>query len=314
MSDDEIESAFKCEKCGKSFSEKKLLIQHTKRKTPCVAKQHKCEDCGKIFENIAHLKRHVNDRKTSCAPIVNNIPPAVANYEVKCHFCGRTYKNRKCLNTHIDKCKIATNKKVFHDGEQIHGMEKLMNIVESTSRKMDEIYIDNKMLKNDVQTLLKKPSVNIEKQYIDNVNIMINCFGDQKTDHITCDDIFEAFKLESSEIMPMLTKKIHSRVENRNIFMPDPNSDKVLVLKEIDGVKRWCSVEVIQIYNKLFKQGLDIIYQLDDDLTAQRDRWDTNTHEKFYDLKEKVDTGVLNDVDKTNMNNLLYGFKPLIIQ
>ncbi len=52
-----MDSALKCEECGKEFQKKNKLNRHI-RETHSNDKPYKCEDCGADFKRNSHLTRH----------------------------------------------------------------------------------------------------------------------------------------------------------------------------------------------------------------------------------------------------------------
>jgi hypothetical protein len=91
-----------CDKCDRTFSDKRGLVRHMNRKAPCDRKL-KCDKCNKVFKHISNLKRHQN-RKNPCDPILGdptkNTPPDT------CHFCYRTFAHKQSLTNHFNICKI----------------------------------------------------------------------------------------------------------------------------------------------------------------------------------------------------------------
>ncbi len=121
----------------------------------------------------------------------------------------------------------------------------------------------------------------------------IHIYGKQTTDHIKCDDVLEAFKLSVEDIVPYISKKVHSISRNSNIYMTPMSAlhEKVYVVQIVNQKKKWITIPLAQVCLDLYKQTLNIIYKLDDELTNQKDKWDTEdnstiVHEKMYTLQD----------------------------
>ena len=143
----------------------------------------------------------------------------------------------------------------------------------------------------------------------------VHIYGKQTIDHITCDDILEAFKLPVEDIVPYITKKVHSVNRNTNIYMTPVSAlhEKVYVVQVINNKKKWNAISLTQVCLDSYQQTLNIIYKLDDQLTAQKDKWDKDDnsdmiHEKMYTLQDMV-SGNFNRVAKDAMIKVLIGFR-----
>ena len=79
------EKRFKCEVCGRSFTQACNMRTHLK--VHYQVKEHKCPDCGKVFSRAQHLYEHQRIH-TGERPYV-------------CRFCGSSFKAYSTLYTHI---------------------------------------------------------------------------------------------------------------------------------------------------------------------------------------------------------------------
>ena len=78
---------YKCESCGKSFSEAVKLKRHIH--TVHEGKEdHKCESCDKSFSRAYGLKRHIHTIHRG-------------NKDYKCESCGKSFSLVQRLKTHV---------------------------------------------------------------------------------------------------------------------------------------------------------------------------------------------------------------------
>ena len=95
----------KCQKCGKSFSQKVNMKRHVDTIHNKGHKGYKCDSCGKIFSAKTKLKRHIY-----------TIHEGYKDYI--CEFCGRTFNQRESLCKHME---------AIHDVQKIFKCKKCKN-------------------------------------------------------------------------------------------------------------------------------------------------------------------------------------------
>ncbi|KAJ8869816.1 hypothetical protein PR048_028825 [Dryococelus australis] len=78
------EKPYKCEQCGRSFTESSHLTSH--RRTHTGEKPYKCEQCGRSFTESSHLTSH---RRTH-----------TGEKPYKCEQCGRSFTQLGNLTKH----------------------------------------------------------------------------------------------------------------------------------------------------------------------------------------------------------------------
>lgn len=165
-----IEKTFLCQNCGKTFTQKKSLIEHQRIHTG--EKLYQCSGCGKTFacrsSYIIHLKRKRHAIKirpeSDSLPFSQStafpIPQSSHNTEEpnQCKYCGRAFHNRSFLLIHE---RIHTREKPFkcrecekafrwrsnlYRHERKHFLHKRYEYHESkeTSNLQSKIFIDQK--------------------------------------------------------------------------------------------------------------------------------------------------------------------------
>jgi hypothetical protein len=299
--EDDIEST--CSKCNKTFCSNKTLQKHLEKKIPCDRKI-KCDKCGKTFGDITQLKRHSENRKTPCEAIVGNVPPVIRKDDIKCQFCGRTFTTEARLNNHIDKCKIATNKKVFHEGNMVRGEEALYAVIK------DELRETRKQFNMAMEAIANKPTnTTIVNNNIENTfNIMVNNFdGIQRTDHIGYEDLIKVLGGDLPQIVPTVTQLIHGNEnikENHNIRLVH---DSILVLENEGDTKVWRCRTVADVYNVLLRRCMTAIKNADLQIKRDESKNYSMTQERknWASLQKKLKEQAFDDTDINCLKDVL---------
>ena len=79
---------FKCENCGKEYTEKKGLLVHIKRIHDNI-RDEQCNQCGKLFFTKEVLKGHIR-----------NIHNKDQNPRLKCEYCQKSYAQKGYFKIH----------------------------------------------------------------------------------------------------------------------------------------------------------------------------------------------------------------------
>ena len=79
---------FKCENCGKEYTEKKGLLVHIKRIHDNI-RDEQCNQCGKLFFTKEVLKGHIR-----------NIHNKDQNPRLKCEYCQKSYSQKSYFKLH----------------------------------------------------------------------------------------------------------------------------------------------------------------------------------------------------------------------
>lgn len=181
----------------------------------------KCKRCLTEFKYKHHLTSHLL-RKNTC-PVVEggeNIDPKVLYEEAtyippklfECEICKKRLASRQSLHTHKKMCiaKNSTNTNAIISG--------LRDTIKKLEKNMEKIQRSQQTQ----QTPPAPQTVNISNNTtINNVNITINTWGNERMDHITHDFLTEcAYKRQNG--FKKLIEHIHFNPdlpENHNIGM-----------------------------------------------------------------------------------------------
>ena len=79
-----------CDKCGKSFTQRRCLKLHIKNVHE-GRRDHKCETCGKSFSVLANMRKHINTVHLGLK-------------KFQCPFCNTAYGQNGDLGRHIKRC------------------------------------------------------------------------------------------------------------------------------------------------------------------------------------------------------------------
>ena len=134
---------YKCESCGKSFSQAGILKRHIYTVHE-GHKHHKCETCEKLFSFKHQLKNHIcNIHK-------------VRNY--KCDLCGRTFSlvdrfKDHILNNHINKNDKYNTEPILKKHKYIEGQNmknQKYNIDKSKTEVKTNVNIEAELCKQEI--------------------------------------------------------------------------------------------------------------------------------------------------------------------
>ena len=201
-----------------------------------------CNYCTYFSNRKYNLTKHINNKHTDIIineKSVKNVNPNVKNVSPEktkdtedednlCCKCNKKYSSKRYLNKHEEKCK------------GIDGLTCLKCMVSFTTRAAKSRHIKRDSCKPRSIIHAREPKsqnvcdtkiINIQTQNnIQNNNLIINNFGNERTDHITHQDIVKIL-MSGINTLPMYIEKKHfdkKFPENNNIVYTKENKCKVL--------------------------------------------------------------------------------------
>lgn len=145
---------FKCNHCGKKFSNKDLLTKHIQTSHIGKSLKHQCEICGKSYEKRPHLFSHMRSHKSTvhlcevCGKTVSlSAYPAhkrshsnMNSHEIfQCDFCQKKFNNKMSLRTHKSSYHGALKFTCEVCGKQFTTMALMKHHQHSHSGKRDHV-------------------------------------------------------------------------------------------------------------------------------------------------------------------------------
>ena len=80
---------YKCEYCGKEYTDKKHLVVHIKRIHDNFTGDEQCNQCGKLYFSKQVLKEHIR-----------NMHNKDQNPKLKCDYCQKSYTQKSYFKIH----------------------------------------------------------------------------------------------------------------------------------------------------------------------------------------------------------------------
>ena len=244
-----MEESFVCDKCDKTFAEKRYLTRHIQNKT--CEKVFKCNKCGETFANRRNRDSHVR-RKNPCVPTEVPVLDPI-NSENKCKFCGNAYATPYTLRRHITTCPMKNNQEALFQ-LVLTKLDKL--------DKLDEIVEENKLLKQQVPMQINNNLTVNQNLY---VNVTICSFGSEDLSKLDQQGVIDLLKGQVKDFIPNMIAYIHANPkypEFHNVFF-DPIRKKVLVFrKNEENQLTWQFDDIEQVSRTLNDKVKDHIHPL----------------------------------------------------
>lgn len=223
-----------CMRCLKVFKYPYLLKKHNERKFPC-----------KVVENEIRIKTNLNQPKPTQTNLNQPKPTSknkeIINYDksgdkhiilcdknVICEYCNKEI-HKNMINRHYRKGCLKIPKSVKN--RIIEKYEKNKNHIKSLELKK----------KNDINQIINSNNVinsNVNSNNItnNNITIKINPLGEENTDFLKKNDIINIID-KCYMAIPDLIKKIHSRPENMNFYIPNLNKKEMAYLSKNNEIE-----------------------------------------------------------------------------
>ena len=265
-----------------------------------------CDRCGYNFTTIANLRKHLN-KKNTCEPILKDISieELREKYKVKkgiykCENCGKEYKTSSGKCKHKKKC--LTNPAIIEKNK----IDKLENQLEEKDKKFLKEKEDKEKLQKQVEELLLEKT-QIQEQLksnhigvinndnsqntVNNINIVINNFGEENIEYLLKDENFIKKCIESPiNSIHKYLDTVHfnkEHPENRNIKMTNLLGPYMDYIKE----GKWNKIEKNILIPKIIDKSIDVVDEMaysdinaDSDSDSDEDK-KLNAWEKYSDIK-----------------------------
>jgi len=213
-----------------------------------------------------------------------------------CPFCNTTFTRKNNMTNHIkNSCKYAA---------KTYSEDDVSSLLDDKDRQMDDKdrqlkYKDDLLaeMRKQIEVLLTKVGNNNNN----NVNIVLNGFGQEDTSYITGKFIKNLLKSGPYKCIPNLIKNIHfhpEHQENHNIQIPNMNKN---IAKIYNGDnKRWELQNKTDTLTDMSDKAYDMINEhYDDGTNANMDKFnedfDDNNPETTKKLKQDIELTILNN-------------------
>ena len=232
-----------------------------------------CKDCDTNFKRKLNYETHLISTKHK---------NRVSKVLVACLFCNKSFSHTSSLCRHKTKC--------------IH------------SKTTETLQKENDELRKQVEQLQLKNNTNIqniENQNNTNIEININCFGNENMDYITDKVILQCISKVYGSI-PMIIERIHfdqEHPENNNVKIPNKKLPHAKIITD----NKWKFVDRSDTIHSMIDNG----YNLLDETFQEKGHVLSNNQQKHFknfqtkyedgdkdtikDIKDKVELLVINN-------------------
>ena len=288
-----MDNTFSCDKCYKVFKQKKSLLYHQNKKTPCnkVIESNKCIHCDKELSKKTKMSIHLKNCK-----VYNE-------YELKQERKNNN-KELKKLNNKIkeiedncnDKIEELSDKIEEQDGkieEQDGKIEKLNNKVEEQNNINKEQNDKIEERKKEIEILKSK-----NKRITKDVKVLKKSIKEEKEKKNT--NVYDKIKISKKDRIKYLKSNLNiyelvveefiktyyvnkNKPENHLLYITDMNRNKIKYYdgnKWIDGDKKRV---MRQVMRNCIIQILDIDRDDEEELKLVNEMW-KNTSDNAIDL------------------------------
>jgi hypothetical protein len=298
-----------CEKCGKDFKFRYLLLKHQNRKKTCET----LDNIKVVYDDkIKNFNDKIKDIEDEIKIKTNKSLKKIT----KCMFCNNPQSNRANMLRHFRKyCNVK--KQLLEDINKLNeDKNKLLNKQE-IKIKDEEIKIRDEKIKELENKLKSKTNTNTNTTINNNITInnnqnnivVINPFGKEDLSHLSLED----YKKFLNGFFPGFLKyieKVHfdeNAPQNHNIYIPNLKSkylsvhdgDKWVTRMKNDIIDRFINkkhsqltdkCEELEEANKISKKILDNYEEFCENFTNKEAQKSTknNVLLMLYDNKDKI--------------------------
>jgi len=291
-----MSSNFICNLCNKEFTKFSNYKQHKNRKYPCVKEKnpiHNCEHCHKTLSSKASLQRHLDICK------IKPISP------FHCEFCDKYYTRKDTLKRHFEICKKKMNSISQPQSQTPQTIQQAIQQQTTNQTMNNNIQNGNtNNIHNGSGDNINNTNIHNGDNNIQNIQIIVNKFGNENTDYITEEQFRRCFEVPFYAI-PRMIELIHYHPlhpENHNVRMTMTN--KKYGLTNIWDGKSWNTKDKKMTLENLIDKGY---YKLDDEFEYQKKELKTMTTKRFKNYRmvfENLDKKKNNKFKKDLYKNL----------
>ncbi len=258
-----------------------------------------CDRCSNTFSNMTNLRRHFNNKKV-CKPILKDIPieELIEHYKVKkgiykCENCGKEYKSKSGKYKHKKKCLINP---AIIEKNKIDKLENELDNIKEDKEKLQKQVEELLLEKTQIQEQLKSNHIGVinndnSQNTVNNINIVINNFGEENIEYLLKDENFIKKCIESPiNSIHKYLDTVHfnkEHPENRNIKMTNLLGPYMDYIKE----GKWNKIEKNILIPKIIDKSIDVVDEMaysdinaDSDSDSDEDK-KLNAWEKYSDIK-----------------------------
>lgn len=232
-----------------------------------------CKTCCIYIKDVKNLKRHYLSNRHK----KNNL---LTSEELTAHHiccCGKVFTQSSNLSRHRKKCKQFLDSNISMNNANEAIVEQQKQQIQQQQGQIDT-------LTNQITMLLEKgihnTTNNIETQ---NVNIVVNSFGNENTEYLTDKIVCRLIQTAPFTCLPEIIEKIHfdpAHPENHNVKI----TNKKLNYAEIIKDNQWITTNKKKVIEKMIQNGYDI---LEDKFNDNKGSMSEVKQERFENFQQK---------------------------
>ena len=256
-----------------------------------------CELCAKVFESTSYLNKHLKSKS-------HELRRDQDTHLFKCE-CGRSFCQSAGLSRHRKKCSDYVTRNEPDDSIQVQNQnltkennemreiihkkdqetEKMRERLDKRDREMDELrkQVETLMARGTGNTTSNRNSHNnthIENQ---NVNIVVNSFGNENIEHLTDQIVCKLIQAGPFTCLPKIIERIHfdpEHPENHNIKVTNQKNNYAKIVKD----NKWITANKKQAIDTMIQNGYGL---LEEKYQDNKESISEFKQERFEDFQEK---------------------------